>query len=300
MSLILRSVRGLPHRMGAVQGARLPGTRCHSVAPAIHAQSAVCYLEELKGADEGISIINLDRPKAKNAISVQFLTEFRQCIDKLRFESQPRVVILRSLVDGVFCAGADLKERATMTTPEVRKFLATLRQTFCDLEALPVPTIASVDGAALGGGLEMALCCDMRVGGSKSKLGLTETRLAIIPGAGGTQRLSRLIGLAKAKELIYTAQICNATQAQSIGILNHAVPEESSYEKALEISRNIIPRGPVAIRMAKQALDCGVQLDLTSGLTVEQLCYAQVLPTTDRIEGLTAFREKRTPIYKGE
>ncbi|KAJ1968785.1 hypothetical protein IWQ62_001030 [Dispira parvispora] len=274
-------------------------TRWNSTAQRL-ATGEFCYLEELSKENEGISVLNMNRPKAKNAISVQFLKEFRQCLDVLRYERPSRVVILRSLVDGVFCAGADLKERATMTNPEVKRFLGTLRQTFCDLETLPVPTIASIDGAAFGGGLEMALCCDMRVGGIHAKVGLTETGLAIIPGAGGTQRLPRLIGLSKAKELIYTAHICHADEAERIGLLNYAAPQESSYDKALELGRRIIPKGPIAIKMAKQALDQGVQLDLNSALTVEQLCYAQVIPTEDRLEGLRAFREKRTPVYKGQ
>ncbi|KAJ1903463.1 hypothetical protein IWQ60_012577 [Tieghemiomyces parasiticus] len=147
----------------------------------------------------------------------------------------------------------------------------------------------------------MALCCDLRVGGPKARLGLTETRLAIIPGAGGTQRLPRLIGLARAKELIFTAAICDAPRAASLGLLNHAVADgESGFPRARDLAREILPRGPVAVRMAKQALDTGAQLDLASGLTVEQLCYAQVLPTEDRVEALEAFRGKRPPVFKGQ
>ncbi|KAL1918311.1 uncharacterized protein VTP21DRAFT_2971 [Calcarisporiella thermophila] len=261
--------------------------------------SEFCTLESLSGADGGIAVLTMNRPAAKNAISRQFLGEFRDIVSRIRFDGDVRVLVLRSLVDGVFCAGADLKERATMAPSEVSQFLYSLRQAFRELETLPQPTIASIDGAALGGGLEMALCCDLRVVGAKAKVGLPETKLAIIPGAGGTQRLSRLIGPAKAKELILTARILNAKQAADTGIANYAVDEESSFEKALSLSREILPQGPVAIRMAKLAVDRGCQLDIDSGLDVEQACYAQVIPTEDRLEGLRAFKEKRAPVYKG-
>ncbi|ORY08314.1 enoyl-CoA hydratase/isomerase domain-containing protein [Basidiobolus meristosporus CBS 931.73] len=267
------------------------GYRAFSSAP-----TKDCYIEHLEGDDKGISVLSLNRPAAKNAISRKLLNEFQEALQELRF-GDTRVVILRSLVDGVFCAGADLKERATMTPPEVTKFLTQLRQSFRDLETLPIPTIASIDGAALGGGLEMALCCDLRVAGSGAKLGLPETKLAIIPGAGGTQRLPRLIGISQAKELIYTARVLNNKEAAEYAIVNHAV--DSSYEKSLSIARAILPQGPVAIRMAKRSIDCGTQFDIDSGLDTEQLCYAQVIPTQDRLEGLRAFKEKRKPVYKG-
>ncbi|KAH7046311.1 ClpP/crotonase-like domain-containing protein, partial [Linnemannia elongata] len=250
----------------------------------------------------GIAVLNFNRPKAFNALSRKFVGEFRDALQELRYDNDARVVIIRSLVDGAFCAGADLRERATMNMTEVRQFLTSLRDSFRELETLPIPTIAVIDGAALGGGLEMALCCDMRVGGGnkKVKIGLVETKLAIIPGAGGTQRLPRLIGIPKAKELIYSSKILNSAAAKEIGILNHAVTEDSGYNKALEVAREILPMGPLAIRMAKSAIDKGTQFEIDSGLEYEQACYAQIMPSEDRLEGLASFREKRKPVYKGK
>ncbi|KAG0011918.1 hypothetical protein BGZ80_000334 [Entomortierella chlamydospora] len=267
-----------------------------------HPEGKECYIERLSGADEGIAIVNFNRPKAFNALSRKFVREFRDALQELRYDQKARVVIIRSLVDGAFCAGADLKERSTMNPTEVKQFLAGLRDGFRDLETLPIPTIAVIDGAALGGGLEMALCCDMRVGGGtkKAKIGLVETKLAIIPGAGGTQRLPRLIGIPKAKELIYSSKILDSAAAKEMGILNHAVEEESGFNKALEIAREILPMGPLAVRMAKSAIDKGTQFEIDSGLEYEQACYAQIMPSEDRLEGLAAFREKRKPAYKGK
>ncbi|KAG0266795.1 hypothetical protein BG011_000847 [Mortierella polycephala] len=246
-----------------------------------------CFLERLDGEDKGIAVLNFNRPKAYNALSRKFVGEFRDALGELRYDPDARVVILRSLVEGAFCAGADLRERSTMNATEVKQFLASLRDSFRELETLPIPTIAVIDGAALGGGLEMALCCDMRVGGGnkKVKIGL---------------RLPRLIGIPKAKELIYSSKILNSAAAKDIGILNHAVEEESGYNKAIEIARDILPMGPLAIRMAKSAIDKGTQFEIDSGLEYEQACYAQIMPSEDRLEGLASFREKRKPVYKGK
>ncbi|EGF76888.1 hypothetical protein BATDEDRAFT_14474 [Batrachochytrium dendrobatidis JAM81] len=257
-----------------------------------------CNVEALHGNDKGIFVLTLDRPAAKNALGRTLLSQFRQSINDLRFNDQARVVIVKSAVDGVFCAGADLKERAQMQPSEVAAFVNSLRAAFSELESLPMPTIAVVDGFALGGGLELALCTDLRVGGQKAKVGLPETKLAIIPGAGGTQRLCRLIGVSRAKELIFTSRVLTSSEAFDYGIVNYTV-NESAYSKALEVARTMIPNGPVAMRMAKLAVHHGSQLDLASGLAFEQTCYAQVIPTQDRLEGLAAFREKRTPVYTG-
>ncbi|KAF9932491.1 hypothetical protein FBU30_008064 [Linnemannia zychae] len=269
---------------------------------ATHSEAKECYLERLTGDDQGIAILNFNRPKAYNALSRKFVREFRDALQELRYDNDARVVLIRSLVEGAFCAGADLRERSTMNPIEVKQFLTSLRDSFRELESLPIPTIAVIDGAALGGGLEMALCCDLRVGGGnkKVKIGLVETKLAIIPGAGGTQRLPRLIGIPKAKELIYSSKILDSAAAKDIGILNHAVKEDSGFNKALEIAREILPMGPLAIRMAKSAIDRGTQFEIDSGLEYEQACYAQIMPSEDRLEGLASFREKRKPVYKGK
>ncbi|CAB3406885.1 unnamed protein product [Caenorhabditis bovis] len=257
-----------------------------------------CYLERLQGKDEGISLIHMNRAARKNSLGKTFMKQFRQILDDVKFDNKTRVIILKSAVPGTFCTGADLKERKEMAVDEVPKFVDSLRNSFTDLEKLPQPVIAAIDGFALGGGLELALACDIRVASKTSKLGLVETKWALIPGAGGSQRLSRVIGPAKAKELIFTAEIFDGEQAAQLGVVNHVA--DDSLGKSLEIARKIIPRGPIAVRMAKLAINLGSQTDINSALTVEQQCYAQIVPTKDRIEGLKAFAEKREPIYKGE
>ncbi|CAG7815400.1 unnamed protein product [Allacma fusca] len=190
-----------------------------------------------------------------------------------------------------------------MKPSEVGPFVAKARGLVTELENLPQPVIAALDGAALGGGLEMALACDIRVASSTAKMGLVETRLAIIPGAGGTQRLPRIIGMAKAKELIYTGRILDGDEAEKIGLVNYSVSQNKSgdaaYQRALELAEEILPNGPVGVRMAKVSINKGLQVDLSTGLAIEESCYAQVIPTKDRTEGLLAFREKRPPKYSG-
>ena len=257
-------------------------------------------LRRLEGDDAGIVLLGLDRPAAKNALGRQLMTEFRAALAELRFDPAVRVVILHSKVQGVFCAGADLKERATMAPPEVAAFVHGLRAGFTEVEDLPMPVIAVVEGAAFGGGLELALAADLRVAGAEAKLGLVETGLAIIPGAGGTQRLPRLIGKARSKELIFTARKLTAAQAHGFGILEYVEPAGAALDKALALAREILPNGPIAVRMAKQAVNRGAEVDRDSGMALEQACYAQVIPTKDRLEGLAAFAEKRRPVYRGE
>jgi methylglutaconyl-CoA hydratase len=257
-------------------------------------------LERLAGADAGILLLGLDRPAAKNALGRQLMDEFRQALADLRVDPAIRVVVLHSLVPGVFCAGADLKERAEMSQAEAGAFVQGLRSAFTELEDLPMPVIASLEGAAFGGGLELALAADLRVAGTGAKMGLVETALAIIPGAGGTQRLPRLIGASRAKELIFTARRIDAMEAERLGLVNRLMPAGQALEGALALAREILPNGPVALRMAKQAVSRGLDLDRDAGLAFEQACYAQVIPTKDRLEGLAAFRDKRKPQYRGE
>eukprot|EP00467_Chlorarachnion_reptans_P003058 CAMPEP_0114519580 /NCGR_PEP_ID=MMETSP0109-20121206/19091_1 /TAXON_ID=29199 /ORGANISM="Chlorarachnion reptans, Strain CCCM449" /LENGTH=298 /DNA_ID=CAMNT_0001700353 /DNA_START=78 /DNA_END=974 /DNA_ORIENTATION=+ len=257
-----------------------------------------------EGDYAGIVELSMNRPKARNALSKNLVDRMEETLAEIEFDTSVRAVILRSATAGMFCAGADLKERAKMAPEEVGPFVAKLRRLVSSFANVSVPVIAAIDGAALGGGLEIALACDMRVASDNAKMGLVETKLAIIPGAGGTQRLPRLVGPAIAKELVFTAKIINGSEAKDIGLVNAAVEQNENGDAAagaaLEMAKSIVPNGPIGVRMAKVAISKGIETSLETGLAIEQACYAQVIPTEDRLEGLAAFREKRTPQYKGK
>ncbi|XP_063240993.1 methylglutaconyl-CoA hydratase, mitochondrial [Bacillus rossius redtenbacheri] len=261
-------------------------------------------VQRLCGADAGVVVLGLRRPEARNALSRRLVAELGDAVGRVGRDSGARVVVLRSLVPGVFCAGADLKERLGMSEEETRQFVPTLRRLAGSIEGLAPPVIAAMDGAALGGGLEFALACDLRVCSADARLGLVETRLGIFPGAGGTQRLPRLVGPALAKELIFTARVFDGREAWRMGLVNHAVEQsaggDAAYERALELAREILPNGPAGVRLAKFAVDKGLGADPGTGGALEEACYAQLLNTRDRLEGLRAFREKRAPVYTGE
>ncbi|KAK2989699.1 hypothetical protein RJ640_012920 [Escallonia rubra] len=257
-------------------------------------------IRSLSDSDSGIIEVNLVRPEAKNAIGNDMLRGLQHSFEAINKDSSAKVLMINSSVPRVFCAGADLKERKKMSPSEVQAFVNSLRETFSFLEALQIPTIAVIEGAALGGGLEMALSCDLRICGEEATLGLPETGLAIIPGAGGTQRLPRLVGKSVAKELIFTGRRISGRDARLIGLVNHCVPAGEVYLRALEVAREISQKGPVAIRMAKRAIDEGLHIDRAAALALEEDCYEQTLYTKDRLEGLAAFAEKRKPIYTGE
>lgn len=249
--------------------------------------------------DNGLVVFNLNRNKSRNALSRLLVTQLEEAIHENI--DTAKCVILRSAVPGMFCSGADLKERKEMNEGEVRQFLRKMKLTFLLLENMACPTISVIDGAAMGGGLELSLCTDMRIATKAAQLSLPETSLAIIPGAGGTQRLPRLIGMSKAKELIFTGDRVTPEEALKIGLVNHVADDyESAFIKAKEIAGKIADKGPVAIRAAKQAISYGINVDLRSGLELEDACYAKVIPTEDRLEGLKAFAEKRKPVYQGK
>lgn len=278
------------------------GTKARTLATAAdpNQELIVEYLEE---ENKGIVVLGINRPKAMNALSKKLVTSLGEARDAVMFDKNVRVVIIKG-VKGAFCAGADLKERVKMTPAEVGPFVSKGREIIGCWEKLPMPVIAAIDGVALGGGLEMALACDLRVVSDNARVGLTETRLAIIPGGGGTQRLPRIVGPAVAKELIYTARILNGIEAHKLGVANHCVPQtetgDAAYQKALQLAQEILPNGPVGIKMAKNAINNGIEVDLASGLAIEEACYAQVIPTKDRIEALKAFKEKRKANFQGE
>lgn len=249
---------------------------------------------------DGIAVVTLNRPEAANALSVKMLHDFKEVLAGLKTDSNVRVVILTGAGDKAFCAGADLKERRSMNDAKAKQTVRLIGATINEVEELPQPVIAALNGVAFGGGLELALACDLRIGALETKLGLTETSLAIIPGAGGTQRLPRLIGAGKAKELIYTAKRLNAEEAASMGILEYTVPRDQLLEKALEIAGQMAKNGPLALVQAKKAINKGIEVDLATGLLIEQLAYDALIPSRDRLEGLNAFAEKRPPNYTGQ
>ncbi|KAF9226648.1 ClpP/crotonase [Gyrodon lividus] len=253
-------------------------------------------------SDPAIACLFLNRPQSKNAISVRMLQELQECLETVKFDKSIRALIVRSTSTGSFCAGADLIERRTMTPTQVNKFLVSLRSTLGELESLPMPTIAAIDGPALGGGLELSFACDLRVAGyDVTKIGLPETRLGIIPGAGGTQRAVRLLGMSKAKDLIFTARMLAATEALEWGVVDYvSTAPSSAFDRALQLAQDIVVNAPLALRAAKQALSRATDLPLESGLDFEKASYDLLLTTKDRTEALEAFKAKRPPVFRGE
>ncbi len=245
------------------------------------------------------AVLTLNRPKVMNCLNFDLLFAVRDQIEALQFRSDIRSVIITGEGERAFCAGADLKERAGLTQDEVKKFILTIRNLLTAIQNLPIPVIAGVNGIALGGGTEVALASDIRIASDTATMGLTETRLAIIPGGGGTQRLPRIVGVAKAKELIFTGRRVGAAEALNIGLVNQVTAPDKLMDACLEMAAMIAETGPIAVEMAKYAIDKGIETDLATGLAIESNAYRVTIPTEDRTEGLTAFREKRKPVYKG-
>jgi len=243
--------------------------------------------------------LTIQRPEVMNCLSFPTLKRLRTLCAELREDLSIRAILITGAGEKAFCAGADLKERKTMAPERVPLFVRQIRLVMDDVESLPQPTIGVVNGFAFGGGTELLLACDLRVAAAHAQLGLTETSLAIIPGAGGTQRLPRLVGRSRAKDLILTARKIDATEAERIGLVNRVAPPGKLRETALELARQIAQNGPVAVRAAKAAIDQGGDVGMSAGLEIEARCYERVLPTQDRLEALAAFAEKRTPRYTG-
>lgn len=251
--------------------------------------------------DGHIGIITLNRPDELNALNYDTLERLGEMLDQVRLDQKETRVLIVKAQGRAFCAGADLKERRTLTEQQVRRNVRKIRDVFTALERLPQPTIAMINGFAFGGGFELALACDFRFAVEEAKMGLTEVSLGIIPGAGGTQRLSRLIGPSLAKELILTARRISAKDAYELGFLNGVAADHDELEaRAFGLAREILANAPLAVYQAKAAIDRGASVDLQTGLDIETMCYEVIIPTQDRLEALEAFREKRKPVFKGE
>lgn len=261
-----------------------------------------------------VAVLSMERHARKNAIGASFLSCLQKAIDVCNAgapcataniatatDAIPvRCLIVSSAVPKVFCAGADLKERKGMNVAQSREFVQRLRQTFNNLEDLPIPTIAAIEGKALGGGMELALALDMRVAGDGAVVGFPETGLAIIPGAGGTVRAPAVLGVSRALELILTAEQVSAQRALEFGLVNRVVPAGSALEVAFDLAQRIAKNGPIGVCAAKKAVRRTVGKTRAEAMKVEAEQYEVVLATEDRLEGLKAFAEHRPPVYKGK
>jgi len=248
-----------------------------------------------------LAIWTIDRPDRRNALSRAVVREIGRLSREARSDGTLRAIILTGTGELAFCAGADLKERQGMNEEDVRDFLSLYRVSFRDLDQLPIPTIAAINGVAFGGGLELALACDFRVAARHAEIGLTETSLGIIPGAGGTQRLVRAIGAAKAKELIIFAKRLKAQEAAALGVINRVADEgQSALDAAIAMAEPLLTAAPIAIAAALEAVDSASDLVLEDGLSFERACYERTLVSEDRLEALAAFAAKRKPVFRGK
>jgi len=252
---------------------------------------------------EDIGRITVNRPDQLNAVSRRTLEEMERALKEFRKDPAVRAVILTGAGERAFCAGADLKGGIfTPQTDSIRGAkLARMGQEFTEmLERYEKPVIVAVNGLALGGGCEIALACDLIVASENAQFGQTEVNVGLIPGWGGTQRLPRLIGRNKAKELIFTGDRITANEAERVGIVNKVVPPAKLQEAALELARKLASRSPIMLRLAKQAINRGIEMDLKSGLAEEVKAFRVCFTTQDFKEGLTAFLEKRQPKFEGK
>ncbi len=249
---------------------------------------------------DSIVTLTLNRPEVMNSLNVALLHALRDQIESLRFRTDVRVIIIIGSGEKAFCAGADLKERATLNPIQVKEYIFTIRNLFTSIEELNKPVIAGVNGVALGGGTELTLASDIRIASMNASMGLTETRLAIIPGAGGTQRLPRLVGKGKAKELMFTGRRVGAEEALRINLVNQICEPKDLLGECKKMAAMICETGPIAIEQVKYAINYGLETDIHTGLAIESNAYWVTIPTEDRLEGLAAFREKRKPVYKGK
>jgi enoyl-CoA hydratase/carnithine racemase len=248
----------------------------------------------------GLAIVILDRPERMNAMSRKMLDELGRIGEELSQDDSLRAVVITGSGNQAFCAGADLKERRAMSDDEVRDHLRVHREKLAWIEPFPSPVIAAINGVALGGGLELAMLCDLRVAAEHAIVGLPETSLGIIPGAGGTQRLPRIIGEARAKELILLGRRISAAHALAVGLVNRVSrPGANVLDDTIEWIRPIIEGAPLAQRAALAAIDSSRILSLEAGLDAEASLYDTCLQSEDRREALNAFADKRKPVFKG-
>ncbi|MDY3051951.1 MAG: enoyl-CoA hydratase-related protein [Ndongobacter sp.] len=241
----------------------------------------------------GIGVLTINRPKSLNALNSETLAELKEALLAVSCDDEIQVLILTGSGDKAFVAGADISEMVHASAPEGRTMGLLAKESFELLENMEKVTIAAVNGFALGGGCEIAMACDIRVASDNAKFGQPECGLGILPGFGGTQRLPRLVGKGRAKELIFTCDMISAEEAMRIGLANHVVPQAELMDYCKAMAGRIMKNGPFAVSLAKQAINTGMDTDLASGLKLEANLFGLSFATEDKKEGMTAFLEKR-------
>jgi enoyl-CoA hydratase len=243
--------------------------------------------------EEGIAVVSLNRPKALNALNKGMVLELDRVFDEMAVDPLVKAVVITG--EKNFAAGADISNMLTLSPEEAKEF--SFRHTFNKIEDLPKPVIAAISGFALGGGLELALACDIRIAAPDAKLGFPEINLGIFPGAGGTQRLPRLIGPLWAKQMMYTGDIIPAGKAAEYGLVDLA---ENPLEEALKLAGKLAAKAPVALKLVKQCINLAADVDQKKGVEFEAVAWASTFATEDQREGMKAFTEKRKAVFKGK
>ncbi len=249
--------------------------------------------------EDALAILTVDRPKALNAFTTQALQEVELALRFLAHNSQLRALIVTGGGEKAFVAGADIAEMVNFTPTEAREFAGIGHRVFHLMESLSIPTIAAVNGFALGGGCELALCCDLIYASEKAKFGLPEVGLGVIPGFGGTQRLTRLVGRVRAKEMIFTGDLIDAAKAKEIGLVLEVLPADQLMEHCRSMAGKMMKKGPLAIAQAKRVIEFGADGDLRSANELERQGFSMLFGSEDQREGMKAFLEKRPPVFKG-
>lgn len=250
--------------------------------------------------DDMVGIITLNRPDRLNALNAKLKEELGLILDQVESDPEVRAVVLTG-GEKAFCAGADIKERSKVQLSQSEAYSFRLKNhgLYNKLEDLEKPVLAAVSGPAYGGGCELALCCDLRLASESARFAVPEVKLGMIPAAGGTQRLPRIIGVTKAKEMLYTGEPVDAGEAFRVGLVNRVLPVESLLDEARALAHKLAGNPPLPLKFAKRAVNIGMQLDIKSALDYESHCVALLTASEDRQEGFKAFVEKRKPVYRG-
>lgn len=248
--------------------------------------------------EDGIAMVRIDRPEVRNALDPETYVKLGQVLTELGCDPEVRCIIITGAGDKTFASGSDIRALNARTYLENLDWIGPA--VFAQIEMLPKPVIAAVNGYALGAGCELALACDLRIASRNAKFGQPEVKLGILPGGGGTQRLPRIVGLAKAKEMVFTGEIIDAQEAYRIGLVSKVVEGSALMEEAREMAGRIMKNAPLAVRLSKLAMNAAVSTDIHTGMQMEKLAQTILFCTEDRTEGTSSFLEKRSPSFRGK